>query len=89
MLEDLANNPLNLSVQFSSVESFEIPEESVSVFKTFYDACNEAGIFNQPELYEFTDDYSIRTLFNEGSSGTEDVNEEAMLPASSENEQTD
>ena len=82
MLADLATNPMDISVMFgNSLVDFTLTDSDKAVFKTFYDTCKEAGIFDQNGLHEYSDNYYVVTLFNNGSVGTEDaVSEEEPAP---------
>ncbi len=77
MLEDLALYPQTVEVKIGSyASSFTLTDEDKQVISNFYADCKEAGIFNQSCL-NGTDDYYIRTLFNENTvAGTEDIVEE-------------
>lgn len=83
MLEDLALYPQIIEVKIgSSGNSFTLTAEDMQVISNFYADCKEAGIFNQPYLND-TDDYYIRTLFNENTVvATENAVEEETKPDS-------
>ncbi len=81
MLADLANSTGNrIVVSFnSSYYPYELSESDKEVIASFYNTCVEAGVFEQEGLYSYSDDYSIITLFNEGSTGTEDATVEEKI----------
>ncbi len=81
MLEDLAEHPQTITVKMgSNADAFTLTAADQQLLKDFYNDCLEAGIFNQSYLNR-TDDYSIRTLFNENSVvATEDAVEEEATP---------
>lgn len=84
MLEDLALYPqTEIEVKIGSyATSFTLTDEDKQVISNFYADCKEAGIFNQTFLNR-TDDYSIRTLFNENAVvATEDAVVEETEPDS-------
>ncbi len=84
MLEDLALYPqTEIEVKIGSyATSFTLTDEDKQVISNFYADCKEAGIFNQTFLNR-TDDYSIRTLFNENAVvATEDAVVEETKPDS-------
>lgn len=84
MLKDLAEYPQTITVKMGSyADNFTLTAKDQKLLKDFYNDCLEAGIFNQSFLTQ-TDDYSIRTLFNENSvDATEDAVEEEV-PSDSE-----
>jgi hypothetical protein len=63
MLKDIANTNEEVNVKFSG-HSFTLTSADKKALTTFYNACVEAGIFEQTMLEAMTDDYSIITLFN-------------------------
>lgn len=85
MLEDLAEHPQTITVKMGSyADTFTLTAANQQLLKDFYNDCLDAGIFNQNFLNR-TDDYSIRTLFNENSVvAQEDATEEASTPDSDE-----
>lgn len=74
MLEDLALYPQTVEVKIgSSGNSFTLTAEDKQVISNFYADCKKAGIFNQKYL-NGSDDYYVRTLFNENAvAATEDA----------------
>ena len=87
MLADLAHSTYAIDVSFDGDSSctMTLTEDDKKAISDFYDTCLKAGVFDQDTLYSFEDDYSILTLFNPGSEGTEDVvTEEPSTPENSE-----
>ena len=85
MLEDLALHPMDIEVKMGSYcHQFYLTAEQKQAIKTFYEDCKEAGVFDQAFLLT-SDDYSIRTLFNENSVDAEEtVVEEEPAPETQE-----
>lgn len=81
MLEDLALHPMDIEVKMGSYcHQFFLTAEQKQAIKAFYEDCKEAGVFDQAFLLT-SDDYSIRTLFNENSVDAEEtVVEEEPAP---------
>lgn len=81
MLEDLALHPMDIEVKMGSYcHQFYLTAEQKQAIKAFYEDCKEAGVFDQAFLLT-SDDYSIRTLFNENSVDAEEtVVEEEPVP---------
>ena len=81
MLEDLALHPMDIEVKMGSYcHQFYLTAEQKQAIKAFYEDCKEAGVFDQAFLLT-SDDYSIRTLFNENSVDAEEtVVEEEPAP---------
>ena len=81
MLEDLALHPMDIEVKMGSYcHQFYLTADQKQAIKTFYEDCKEAGVFDQAFLLT-SDDYSIRTLFNENSVDAEEtVVEEEPAP---------
>ena len=77
MLMDLATAPKTVQVKMGDYcEEITMRTSDLEIIKSFYETCLNAGIFEQESLYEYSDDYYVITLFNEGSNGTEDATEE-------------
>ena len=85
MLEDLALHPMDIEVKMGSYcHQFFLTAEQKQAIKAFYEDCKEAGVFDQAFLLT-SDDYSIRTLFNENSVDAEEtVVEEEPAPETQE-----
>ena len=67
MLEDLALYPQTIEVKMGSYgDVFTLTDADKELINNFYTDCLEAGIFSQDCMID-TDDYYIRTLFNENS----------------------
>ncbi|MFR2457879.1 MAG: hypothetical protein ACLTAO_01760 [Christensenellales bacterium] len=67
MLEDLALYPQTIDVKMGSYgDVFTLTDADKELINNFYTDCLEAGIFSQDCMID-TDDYYIRTLFNENS----------------------
>lgn len=83
MLEDLALYPKSIEIKMGSyADRFTLTAEDKEKISLFYADCVEAGIFNQTFL-DNSDDYTIRTLFNENAVvATEDAVEEETSPDS-------
>lgn len=81
MLQDIAEYPQTISVKMGSFsDAFTLTAEQQQQLKAFYEDCKAAGIFEQDFLLR-TDDYSIKTLFNDnGLEAQEDVTEEQPVP---------
>ncbi len=73
MLADLAHSSYEIDVLFNGYQTMTLTEGRKKIITDFYDTCLKAGVFDQDTLYIFEDDYSILTLFNPGSEGTEGV----------------
>lgn len=88
MLADLAHSTYPIEVFFNGGINctMTLTEKDKKIVSDFYDTCLKAGVFDQDTLYIFEDDYSILTLFNPGSEGTEDIVTEE--PSTSENSET-
>ena len=86
MLTDLANSTGNsIMVSFNGSEyPYEFTKDDKEVIASFYNDCVKAGVFEQESLYSYSDDYSIITLFNEGSTGTEDATAETETEPTAE-----
>lgn len=85
MLQDIAEYPQAISVKMGSfAESHTLTAEQQQQLKAFYEDCKAAGIFDQDFLLR-TDDYTIKTLFNENDlNAKEDVTDEQPAPESEE-----
>jgi len=81
MLQDIAEYPQTVTVKMGSYsDAFTLTAEQQQQLKAFYEDCKAAGIFEQDFLL-CTDDYSIKTLFNNnGLDAQEDVTEEQPVP---------
>ena len=66
MLEDLALYPQTIDVKMGVLREYTLTDADQELISQFYNDCLEAGIFDQ-EFMSNTDDYSIRTLFNENT----------------------
>lgn len=82
MLKDIAEYPQAIQVKMGSyTDTFTLTGPQQLQLKAFYEDCKAAGIFDQDSLLR-TDDYSIKTLFNQnGLDAQEDVTEEQPVPA--------
>ncbi len=68
MLQDIAENAQTVTVRFGVYEEFVLTTANIDFLKNFYNTCKEAGVFSQ-KASAYSDDYAIRTLFNENSAG--------------------
>ena len=75
MLKDLADSSETITMIFNNytLDIITLTDSDKAIIKSFYDTCLAAGVFDQDGLYDYTDNYYVITLFNEGSTGTEDV----------------
>ena len=66
VLKDIANSDNSIHVRFDYYGGKDITLNSsnIAALKKFYDACEEAGIFEQDALYTLQDDFSAITLLN-------------------------
>ena len=66
MLQDIANsnNTVHLKFDYYGGSDITLSAENKKALTNFYNACLEAGIFEQEALFAIQDDYSIITLFN-------------------------
>ena len=66
MLKDIANSDNSIHVRFDYYGGKDITLNSsnIAALKKFYNACEEAGIFEQDALYALQDDFSAITLLN-------------------------
>ena len=69
MLKDIVNSDDEIHVnfdvsQFWDFSDITLTSEDRETLKNFYNACEEAGVFDQEALYATQDDYYIITRFN-------------------------
>lgn len=81
MLQDIAEYPQTISVKMGSyADTHTLTTAQQQQLKEFYEDCKAAGIFDQDFLLR-TDDYTIKTLFNENDlDAKEDVTDEQPTP---------
>ena len=74
VLEDLAYTTFPIQAKIGDLSStMELTSGDQEAIKEFYETCKEAGIFEQPYLSLFEDDYRAITIFNEGSPEIEEA----------------
>ena len=66
MLKDIANidNSIHVRFDYYGGKDITLSVTDKAALKKFYDACEEAGIFEQDALYTLQDDFSAITLLN-------------------------
>lgn len=69
LLKDIANSDDEIHANFDVSQFWEFSDitltsEDKEMLKNFYNACEEAGVFEQEALYTTQDDYYIITRFN-------------------------
>ena len=66
VLKDIANSDNSIHVRFDYYggKDITLSVTDKAALKKFYDACEEAGIFEQDALYTLQDDFSAITLLN-------------------------
>lgn len=57
-------NPIHVRFDYYGGKDITLSAADIAALKKFYDACEEAGIFERDALYTLQDDFSAITLLN-------------------------
>ena len=90
ILEDLAYSEYPIQVKIGEFSnSLELTDSDREAIKEFYETCKEAGVFEQPYLSIFEDDYKAITLFNDNSPDLKEFVMDETEPDEGETEDAD